>query len=216
MPSKSFEEDINEDLTVESKDNVDEKSEIELEAEEIESSSKDEELEVEVSETLTENNTDDSLDSDIIDEKEIINENVYGIDESDDIETKVTKIFDGLEDEGLEFVRIIDTEKVTIIITKDSEVGKIIGRGGKNVKILSHELHKRVRIIAEHLDLESIAKNILSPARISAISTVYAKDGQKNKIRVLKQDVNKIPGDIVPLTDIIRELSKKEVIVVVE
>lgn len=143
-------------------------------------------------------------------------ENPYGIEESDDIETKITKIIDGIEDEGLSFIRIIDTEKVTIIITEDENVGKLIGRGGKNVKILSHQLQKRVRIMAEHLDFESIAKNILSPARISTISTVYAKNGQKNKIRVLKQDTDKIPGNLNSLSNVIQELSNKEVVVVVE
>lgn len=143
-------------------------------------------------------------------------ENPYGIEESDDIETKITKIIGGIEDEGLSFIRIIDTEKVTIIITEDENVGKLIGRGGKNVKILSHQLQKRVRIMAEHLDFESIAKNILSPARISTISTVYAKNGQKNKIRVLKQDTDKIPGNLNSLSNVIQELSNKEVVVVVE
>ena len=57
-----------------------------------------------------------------------------------------------------------------------SDIGKIIGKGGDNIRHLSNTLGKQIRVIGAG-NLEEIIYDFVAPARINSINMVYKTDG---------------------------------------
>lgn len=129
----------------------------------------------------------------------------------------IAKILFKLVDGKISFKKTIEIADVVIIITPKDQVGKIIGKGGKIVRELSKTVGKKIRVVGENSDLKTVAQDILSPARISGINIVYGMDQkQKYKIRVRKEDSRRLPAKIEVLNDIIKQLTGKETLVVID
>ena len=90
------------------------------------------------------------------------------------------------------FHRAIDTEDCVIVLTDSADVGKIIGKGGANIKLLSQRLGRRVRVVGVD-DFEEMVRAFIAPARIKGINTVYLSNGvQAVRVRVDKRDKDKL------------------------
>jgi transcription antitermination factor NusA-like protein len=133
------------------------------------------------------------------------------------LELDIAKIVYNLGDGQIGFKKAIGTDNVVIIITEQDQVGKLIGKGGKIVRAISKELGKKVRVVGAGSDLKSVAKDMLSPARISGINVVYGKDGEEIfKIRVVKEDARRIPADMEVLNEIIEKLTGEKTRIVLD
>jgi transcription antitermination factor NusA-like protein len=133
------------------------------------------------------------------------------------LELEIAKIVYNLGDGQIGFEKAIGTDNVVIIITEQDQVGKLIGKGGKIVRAISKELGKKVRVVGAGSDLKSVAKDMLSPARISGINVVYGKDGEEIfKIRVVKEDARRIPADMEVLNEIIEKLTGEKTRIVLD
>lgn len=133
------------------------------------------------------------------------------------LELDIAKILYNLGDGQIGFKRAIDMGSFVIIITEKDQVGKLIGKGGKIVRALSKEIGKKIRVVGAGSDLKSVAKDIISPARISGINVVYGTDGEeKYKIRILKEDARRIPGNMDMLNEIIESLTGEKTKIVLD
>ncbi len=108
------------------------------------------------------------------------------------------------------FSRAIDLGKVVLILTK-GEVGILIGREGKVVSRLSSALGKRVRIAQHSGDVKKTIGDIITPAKLLGINTIYAQGGQFYRIRVPKSDQHALPIDIPSLEKVLNSIMGAQV-----
>ena len=133
------------------------------------------------------------------------------------LDLDVAKLLFKIGNGKIGFIKTIEIGEVVIIVTDKHQVGKLIGKGGKIVRAISKEVGKKVRVVGENSDLRSVARDILAPARISGINIVYETDGQqKYKIRVLREDSRRIPTRLEVLNKIIKQLTNKETMIVLD
>lgn len=72
-------------------------------------------------------------------------------------------------------------------------------------------------MVGENADLKSVAEDVLAPARISGINIVFGKDGvERFKIRVMKEDARRVPGNLETLNEIIEMLTGEKTVVVID
>lgn len=113
--------------------------------------------------------------------------------------------------------RSFDAGDVIILGTAPQDVGILIGRGGKIVKILSEKLGKRVRVVGESSDYSEVVRDLLSPVPILGINVLYPPgENEKYKIRISKKDATRMPGDIETLQKVLINLTGKDMILSVE
>ena len=74
---------------------------------------------------------------------------------------------------------IIDNENNRIIfVVRPGDAGRAIGRRGANINRLRRILGKEIEVVEYADDLETMVKNIFSPARILSVRTVQ-RNGRK-------------------------------------
>lgn len=94
---------------------------------------------------------------------------------------------------GIRCIMDDDNNKL-IFLVKDTDVGKAIGRGGKNVKLLRSLLKKNIEIVPYAEDLESMVRNLFPSVKILGI-TVNERNGEKQVVvRVAEEDKGRAIG----------------------
>ncbi|MCE4601422.1 MAG: NusA-like transcription termination signal-binding factor [Desulfurococcales archaeon] len=90
---------------------------------------------------------------------------------------------------------IIDDENNRLIfLVKETDVGKAIGKGGKNVKLMRVLLKKNIEIVPYGDDLESMVRNLFPSVKILGID-VSERNGEKQvTVRVAEEDKGKAIG----------------------
>lgn len=134
-----------------------------------------------------------------------------------ELEISILRILEQSEDEELKFIKAIGEGNLVVIVTMGSDMGKIIGKGGKNVKLISQELNKRIRIINNKVNFEKLISDVLDPVKILGVSKVFGKnDAEKYKVRIPKSEEWKLPENIDIINNIIKELSNEDFEIVIE
>ncbi|MCE4618510.1 MAG: NusA-like transcription termination signal-binding factor [Desulfurococcales archaeon] len=90
---------------------------------------------------------------------------------------------------------IVDEDNNKLIfLVKDTDVGKAIGRGGKNVKLLRALLKKNIEIVPYGEDLDTMVKNLFPSVKILGID-VNERNGEKQVIvKVAEEDKGRAIG----------------------
>lgn len=109
------------------------------------------------------------------------------------------------------FTRAVDLEKLFLIITHEN-VGNLVGRGGRVVRLLSKEMGKKVRVI-NGKDFKTSIRDLAAPARVTGINIVYAPEGEKTKVIIAEQDKYRLISDLATLEQAANELVDKEVVI---
>lgn len=113
------------------------------------------------------------------------------------------------------FVRCVDLGRMVVILT-EGEPGVLIGRNGTVVSELSHALGKRVRIAQTSKDAKKTVADLLAPASMLGINTVYRGGVQETKIRIAKDSMHSLPADVGTLGKAIKTVLKQDVEIVFE
>ncbi|RLI86956.1 MAG: transcription elongation factor NusA [Candidatus Altiarchaeales archaeon] len=128
-----------------------------------------------------------------------------------ELDVEVSKALYGIGVEGIGFERAIDTKNFVIILTKKEDIGKIIGKNGDNLRLLSRKLGKKVRVIGTE-NMRDTIYDFVAPAQITAINTVYMPDGNIiRRIKINKKDKKKLRMDIKEIERLISSLSNDRV-----
>jgi transcription antitermination factor NusA-like protein len=115
----------------------------------------------------------------------------------------------GKEDIG--FDRAIDTKNFVIILAKKDNVGKIIGKSGDNIKQLSKDLGKQVRVISTG-NLQEMIHDFVSPAHVIGVNRVYKPDGSTvQRVKINKNDKKKLRMDVEEVENLIASVSDSNV-----
>ncbi len=100
------------------------------------------------------------------------------------------------------FSRVLDLGKIALILT-EGEVGLLIGRGGTVVGQISSSLNKKVRIVQQTGDVKKAISDIITPARLLGVNTVWHGGEEVVKVRLPKDDMRLLPVDAQTLENVI-------------
>lgn len=77
-----------------------------------------------------------------------------------------------------------DLQQTLTFVVEDGDLGRAIGRGGSNVRLLSQKLNRKIKIVAFNSDPLSFIKNFVFPLEVKAmrlegdIVRIEPQDGQ--------------------------------------
>ncbi len=90
---------------------------------------------------------------------------------------------------------VVDNDNNRLIfLVKPSDMGKAIGRRGRNIRLLEKLFGKNVEILPYADDLESMVRNLFSGVRLVNINVVRRGDSKVIYIRVHEDDLGKAIG----------------------
>lgn len=97
--------------------------------------------------------------------------------------------------ESADISKVLDLGRLILVLTK-GDVGVLIGREGKVVSELSHAFGKKVRIAEMSGDVKKTISDIILPAKLLGINTVYKGGEKRFRVRFLRSEIKQIPVDI--------------------
>lgn len=113
------------------------------------------------------------------------------------------------------FSRALDMGKIVLVLT-NGEVGLLIGRDGRVVSAISSALGRKVRIAQFSGDLRKTIADIITPARLLGINSVWAGGGEKMRVRIPRADLRELPVPIETIEPILQNWLGKPVELVFE
>jgi transcription antitermination factor NusA-like protein len=128
-----------------------------------------------------------------------------------ELDVELSKILYKLGKGEIGFDRAIDTKKFIIVLTQKENIGKIIGKSGDNIRQLSKDLGKQIRVIGTG-DLQETIYDFVAPARILSINTVYKPDGTTlRRVRINRKDRKKLRMSLKEIEKLITSLTNDNV-----
>jgi transcription antitermination factor NusA-like protein len=91
----------------------------------------------------------------------------------------------------IKVIRAIDCGTL-IIITGIGDAAKLVGRKGVIVKKIATEFKKSIRILEEAPDFRGFIEELISPASINGINTLFRENQEVYKIRVPAAQRNQV------------------------
>ncbi|MFH0817239.1 MAG: hypothetical protein V1909_01260 [Candidatus Micrarchaeota archaeon] len=110
------------------------------------------------------------------------------------------------------FTKAVDLGRAVLIFTQ-GDVGVLIGREGKVVSELSHRLGKKVRIAEHSGDVKKTISDVVMPARLMGINTVYSGGSKVFKVRLLRSEMRDLPVDIDTLEKALKSILESKVMI---
>lgn len=131
-------------------------------------------------------------------------------------DVELAKFFIETNQEDIGFDRAIEFGDHIDILAKKKYIGKLIGKGGENLKLISQRLGKSVRIIGTE-NLQDAIKDLVAPAQISAINTVYLPGGGLlRRIKLRRGDKDKLRMDVKEIQKIISSLTTDKIEIIAD
>jgi len=118
---------------------------------------------------------------------------------------------------NITFEKSMVVDRLAILIVGKDDVPVLMAKGGKVLKSISNQIKMKVRVLGNLSDPRTVANDIIRPARLLGVNTVFAVDGStKYKIRIAKEDQEKLPIKIEDVQSLVNQLTGQEVSVVFE
>ncbi len=100
-----------------------------------------------------------------------------------DVIRKVNKLSSKIRGD-IEIKRIMETDNTIVIVCSPGSSFKVIGKGASNIKTLSKDMGKTIRVIDDSTDQRTLIQNVIFPIPITGFALVYSAGGEKYKITV--------------------------------
>jgi len=84
---------------------------------------------------------------------------------------------------GIKIVKVMNRD-VLLIITGRGDAAKLVGKGGSIVKLIAKNFKKSIRILEQASDFKEFVEELVNPAVVSGINTLYREDEEIIRIRV--------------------------------
>ncbi|MEM0372560.1 MAG: hypothetical protein QXO69_01830 [archaeon] len=131
------------------------------------------------------------------------------------LDVSVSRFMKKLEDNyaitGADLVKTYDLNSFILIVGR-GKISGMIGRGGRNIRLLSSEFKKKIRIIKEG-DVRQMVSDLVSPAKIAGVNVLYTNEGEKFKVVIPSSDRKKIYMDEKTLNAAVEALFKGDVVI---
>ena len=105
---------------------------------------------------------------------------------------------------------IYETDSLPAIICPRGEALKLMGKGAGNIRKLSKDIGKTVRIIEESTDKRSFLQNLIYPVPILSLNLVFSPDGEKYKVTVPNRS---LPIQIKSFTEVASQILGKPIVI---
>ncbi len=89
------------------------------------------------------------------------------------------------------FCKAVSLGEAVFVFT-EGEVGLLIGREGKVVSALSSALGRRVRIVQKSPDVKKAIADLIAPARLLGINSVWTAGKEIVRLRIAKEEKDRI------------------------
>ena len=131
-----------------------------------------------------------------------------------DADISLARVLNQLEKRQLvkepSFERAVDLGNLILIVTTEN-VGNLVGKGGRVVRLLSKEMGKKVRVI-NGKDFKTSIQDLVAPARVTGINIVYTPDGEQTKVIIPTEDKYRLIADMPTIIKAANALSEKTVV----
>jgi len=107
-------------------------------------------------------------------------------------------------------------KKTVIIVTRNEDVSRLIGKGGYNVKKLAKELGVPLRIVAQPSDVRDFVTEVLFTVPILGINILYKPDGNIFRVRIPRTYRTRLPVSSEVLASMSHSLFNADIDVVFE
>ncbi len=106
--------------------------------------------------------------------------------------------------------KILDTG-VILIVCRIGDAPKLVGKNGYVVKALAKKFKKSIRVLEEASTFEKFIENLVFPAQIAGINTLYTPEKEIYKIRVPTIQKNKLMISPENFSSLVENLFNKKV-----
>lgn len=103
-----------------------------------------------------------------------------------------------------------------IIMTRNEDVSKLIGKEGSLVKKLARELNIPIRIIGEPSNINDLVNDVLFTVPVMGINILYKPEGELFRVRIPKAHRARLPIAFSVLASISRHMFNENVDVIFE
>lgn len=138
--------------------------------------------------------------------------------EVSDLDIKVAKRLVELEErfsslKDVKFVKAVESNNLIVIVVGEGDTPNLVGPKGRVIKSLSEELgNKKIRIVEEASPLKKTIEDIISPASLLGVNTVWLPDGSnEKKVRIRQSESKKLPAPTQVLEKLIYDLTGERV-----
>ncbi|MEA1994325.1 MAG: KH domain-containing protein, partial [Euryarchaeota archaeon] len=115
------------------------------------------------------------------------------------------------------FKKSFEADGFVVMIVDKGDVGKVIGKRGKFIRILRRKLNKNIRVVGETENLKEFVGELIYPARITGIDIVYpVSEDTVSRIRIEKESLDKMPAEKTKIERVLNEIRKEEIKIVFE
>ncbi len=121
----------------------------------------------------------------------------------------ISKEFKPLAD--VEIKKIVEGEKILVIVTKQGDGPRIIGKKGVMVKKISKLIGKPLRVVEDCSDVKEFIEKLITPIPIVGINVIYSPEGEILKVLIPRG--RKIPMSKSSFGEIVNIMFSKKAIV---
>jgi transcription antitermination factor NusA-like protein len=109
--------------------------------------------------------------------------------------SELEREFSGLQ--NVFFHRSVETGNTLAILVDKTDIGKILGHGGKIIRTLGEKTGKRIKILAYGTDPRQFLEELLNPFSILTINTIWLPDGTtETKVILHGREPKHMPVDL--------------------
>lgn len=132
------------------------------------------------------------------------------------LDVELSKILFELGEGDISFSKAIETQDAIVVVAPKESIGKIIGRSGANIRVISKKLGKPVRVVGSG-ELKDMIYDFASPARVIGVNKVFRPDGSTiQRVRIPRKDKPKLRLGVEDMEKIISSLSEDQVEILFE
>ena len=88
--------------------------------------------------------------------------------------------------QSLKYIRIVKVidSNILLIIAGRGDVARLVGKGGSIVKLIAKKFKKSIRILEEASNFKEFVEELITPANVKGINTLYRDNEEIFRVRV--------------------------------
>ena len=110
----------------------------------------------------------------------------------------------------MEIKRVIEGEKMAVIICRKGDGPKLVGKDGVMIKRLSKLFGKPLRVVEESETVKEFIQNLIHPVPMIGLNVIYKPD--KEILKVIIPRGEKIPASSRAFADVVKKVFGKDLI----
>lgn len=117
--------------------------------------------------------------------------------------------------QDIKIVKVIDCG-ILLIITGRGDAARLVGKGGSVVKLIAKKFKKSIRILERASNFRDFVEELITPANVSGINTLYRDNKEIYRVRVPEFQKNHLLLTQEDFSQVISSFYKREAEIVFE